>query len=114
MAEQADSGGSTNPYQTATDRNTTTGWLADMTPVDVNIHGLSDYVKRLKTIQDNLGSHRDYVMHQISSLPMQAFGQSGLPEAEYSLRLCMENYGEFSQYLTQLKAALATVGLAAQ
>jgi hypothetical protein len=85
-----------------------------MKPVDVHIHGLVDYAKSMVTVSDNLKNHQGRVTDQLSSLPQDAFGRSALPEAAYTLTLCMQNLGEFTSYLGFLGAAIMNIGNAAQ
>jgi hypothetical protein len=106
-----DTGG--GPDNSVTGRNTSTDWLGDMKPVDLNLHGLADYAKNLKTISDNLASHQTRVFEQMREIVPVAF-QGGFPEIQESSRVHAQNLGEFGQYLRFLAQAVLNVGSAAQ
>ena len=108
-----DTSGGGGPDSSATSRNTSSDWLGDMKPVDLNLHGLADYANNLKTISENLGHHQPRVLEQMREIIPDAFF-GGFPEIEESGRVHAQNLGEFSQYLRFLAQAVLNVGSAAQ
>jgi hypothetical protein len=104
---------SDNPYQQQTNQNTSTNWLDDQTPVDLNLDGMGEFAKHVVTIGENLGSHSGR-LDLLASLPSQAWEGGALPEGIYSMKEMLRNYTELQQYVNYLQIALKNIGMAAQ
>jgi hypothetical protein len=105
--------GEQNSYQDQTNQNTSTTWLDDQKPVDLDLDGLVDYAKDMKLIQGNL-NHKTGNLDVITSLRAAAWKGAVLPEAACAADVVQANYGELRQYLMYLGTALLNVGMAAQ
>jgi hypothetical protein len=102
-----------NPYQDATDHNTSTTWLADQQPVDLDLDGLAEYAKSMKRIQENLVGELGQLA-DLARLPTAAWAGDVLGEADYVRTRMGDNSIEMSQYLQRLRDALLNIGMAAQ
>jgi hypothetical protein len=107
-------GGGGGPYQNATDQNTSRTWLDDIAPIDVNLHGMGDFAKNLITVSNDLFSHQQHVMGQISSILEENAFAGGFPEVNYAAKLHSQNLSEFAQYLSGLWQAIQHTANAAQ
>ncbi|MFB6394958.1 hypothetical protein [Polymorphospora lycopeni] len=112
MAEDG-GGGVHNPYGEQTRANTSRTWLDGQEPLDVDIDGLVDYGKDMKTIEENLNGLTPR-LNLLGSLPASAWTGNVLPEGAYAMSQMTANYGELQQYLLFLGTALNNIGMAAQ
>jgi hypothetical protein len=102
-----------NPYREETRANTSTGWLADQEPVDVDPDGLTGYAGNMLTVMDNLLSHQGYLT-MLASLPNKAWEGPVLGDAGYARSRFLANYTELMNYISHLGLALNNIGNAAQ
>jgi hypothetical protein len=102
-----------NPYREETRANTSTTWLGDQQPVDVDPEGLSGYAGNMVTIMENLMSHQTYLT-MLASVPHQAWEGPVLGDAGYARARFLANYTELMNYLSHLALALNNIGNAAQ
>jgi hypothetical protein len=102
-----------NPFQDSTNQNTSTTWLGDQKPVDVDLDGMGDYAQSMKRIHDNLMNELGYV-DDLASRPMTAWAGPVLGEADYIRTRMRDNSTEFTEYLKRLRDALLNIGMAAQ
>jgi hypothetical protein len=101
-----------NPYQEQTNENTSTTWLNNQTPVDVDLGGMTEYAKNMVAVKKNLDSHTGY-LDLMASLPTQAW-MGSTPEGTYMMKQMADNYAELKQYLLYLGIGLENIGMAAQ
>jgi len=102
-----------NPYESATRHNTNTEWLNEQEPLDVELDGLTDYAKNMKTLSENLRDLQS-ALDMLGTVPTDAWENMVLPEMAYMRHRFLGNYAELSQYLAQLQTALMNIGMAAQ
>jgi hypothetical protein len=102
-----------NPYREETRSNTSTGWLDDQQPVDVDPDGLTGYAANMLTIMENLLSHQSYLT-QLASMPNKAWEGPVLGDAGYARARFLANYTELMNYISHLGLALNNIGNAAQ
>lgn len=105
--------GDENPYENATRFNTSTDWLNDQKPVDLDLDGMADYAQSMKRIQENLRNELGY-MDDLHSIPINAWEGAVLGEADYVRTRMGDNATELSEYIRRLNDALLNVGMAAQ
>lgn len=111
MAE--DGGGTANPYAPQTATNTDPAWLGDGQKVDVDLDGLGEYAKHMKTAQEDLMNRASH-LSRLAQMPHEAWKGSVLGEAQYVRQLMATNAGELTRYLGNLTATLQNIGMAAQ
>jgi hypothetical protein len=102
-----------NPFQDTTDYNTSTTWLNDQQPVDLDLDGMADYAQSMLRIIENLMAEQGYV-DDLASRPMTAWVGDVLGEAEYVRTRMRDNSTEFTEYLQRLRDAILNIGMAAQ
>jgi hypothetical protein len=105
--------GDENPYENATRFNTSTEWLSDQKPVDLDLDGMADYAQSMKRIQENLRNELGYV-DDLHSVPVQAWEGAVLGEADYVRTRMGDNATELNEYIRRLSDALLNIGMAAQ
>lgn len=102
-----------NPYSEQTYKNTTVDWVSDSTPVDVDIEGLRQYAKKMASASTNLMSQEGHLSH-LMQMPIQAWENPTLGEADFVRQQMMANASELYSYLGVLGATLMNIGNAAQ
>jgi hypothetical protein len=102
-----------NPYEQQTRANTSTDWLDNQEPVDLNLQGMGEFATNMVTVKENLTSHVGY-LDLLATLPMQAWEGGALPEGAYSMNQMLGNFAELQAYLAYLQIALSNIGMAAQ
>jgi len=102
-----------NPYKTQTDKNTHTPWLAETTPVDVDLDGLTEYAKHMADANKDLSAKQGHLQH-LTSMPQDAWTGATLGEASFVRSQMLANASEFSSYVRVLGQTLMNIGSAAQ
>lgn len=102
-----------NPYADQTSTNTSTPWLAGGPAVDVDLDGLREYGRLMKSQQADIGSRISYLA-PLSEMPGRAWDGDVLGEADWVRAQLLANAGELSTYLGKLGQSLANVGNAAE
>ncbi|MEU4427308.1 hypothetical protein AB0F81_42350 [Actinoplanes sp. NPDC024001] len=105
--------GADNPYADQTSTNTSTPWLAGGPAVDVDLDGLREYARLMKTQQADIGSRAAY-LGPLNEMPGQAWDGDVLGEADAVRAQLLANAGELRVYLGKLAESLGNVGNAAQ
>lgn len=105
--------GDENPYENATNFNTSTGWLNDQKPVDLDLDGMADYAQSMQRIQENLRNELGYI-DDLHTVPIKAWEGAVLGEADYVRTRMSDNATELSEYIRRLNDALLNIGMAAQ
>jgi hypothetical protein len=104
---------SDNPYQDQTAANTSTAWLNNQTQVDVDLDGMAEFARNMKTIKENLQAHTGQ-LQQLHTMPAAGWQAGALPEGRYAQKQMTGNAAELTQYLLYLAQALDNIGMAAQ
>jgi len=102
-----------NPYKAQTDKNTHTPWLAETTPVDVDLDGLAEYAKHMADANKDLSAKQGHLLH-LTEMPFHAWTGLSLGEAEFVKSQMLANASEFSSYVRVLGQTLMNIGSAAQ
>ncbi|MEJ3746850.1 hypothetical protein WEI85_26635 [Actinomycetes bacterium KLBMP 9797] len=100
-------------YSEQTRINTSTDFLADQEPVDLDLDGMAEFAMNMTVIARNVTTQMADISDLVQ-LPMDAWNGPVLGEARFARSRTSHHYQELVTYLQTLGTALNNIGMAAQ
>lgn len=100
-------------YSEQTRINTSTDFLADQEPVDLDLDGMAEFAMNMTVIARNAMTQMADIA-DLAELPMTAWNGPVLGEADFARSRTIHHHQELQTYIQILGTALNNIGMAAQ